>query len=83
MLLVPAATACPSEVVNAGQEISNVPVAGLPSARKTVSLTVVNAGPCASRAAALVQITTNKKSRLARRLMCNIRSSKTDLIVTS
>jgi hypothetical protein len=54
--------------VNAGQEISSVPDAGAPSARKTVSLTVVNVGDCASIVTALTQVATNKKSRPARRL---------------
>jgi len=46
-LLFPAATVCPSAVVNAGQEISKVPAARLPSARNTVSLNDVSAGPLA------------------------------------
>ena len=43
-LNVPAATGLASAVVNAGHEISMVPDAALPSARYTVSLTVVIAG---------------------------------------
>src|SRR5208282_6738719 len=44
---LPAATASPSAVWNDGHEISTVPDAALPSARYTVSLIVVRAGPWA------------------------------------
>src|SRR5208282_2770230 len=44
---LPAATASPSAVWNDGHEISTVPDAAVPSARYTVSLIVVSAGPCA------------------------------------
>src|SRR5208282_4344954 len=44
---LPAATASPSAVWNDGHEISTVPDAAVPSARYTVLLTVVSAGPCA------------------------------------
>jgi hypothetical protein len=44
---LPAATASPSAVWNDGHEIRAVPDAAVPSARYTVSLTVVRAGPCA------------------------------------
>jgi hypothetical protein len=47
---VPAATAFPSAVWNAGQEIRAVPAATVPSARYTVSLIVVSAGPWAQTA---------------------------------
>jgi hypothetical protein len=45
-LLFPAATVWPSAVMNAGQGISRVPEAGLPSAGNTVSLTVVRKALC-------------------------------------
>jgi hypothetical protein len=44
---LPAATASPPALWNDGQEISTVPDAAVPSARYTVSLIVVSAGPCA------------------------------------
>jgi len=64
-LLVPATTAYPSAVVNAGHEINSVPEAGVPSARYTVSLTVVNAGDCARAAlTATRHVTPNKRAAL-------------------
>jgi hypothetical protein len=44
-LVDPAATAAPLEVTNAGHVNINVPEAGVPSARYTVSETVVEATP--------------------------------------
>jgi hypothetical protein len=44
---LPAATASPSADWNVGHEISTVPEAVLPSARYTVPLMVVSAGPWA------------------------------------
>jgi hypothetical protein len=44
---LPAATAFPSAVWNDGHETSTVPDAAVPSARYTVPLIVVSAGPCA------------------------------------
>jgi hypothetical protein len=44
---LPAATASPSALWNDGHEINTVPDATVPSARYTVPLTVVSAGPCA------------------------------------
>ena len=60
-LVFPAATAWPFAVVNAGHEIRRVPPAGRPSARKTVSLTVVNCGDCPHASAAVTS--RHKKSR--------------------
>lgn len=60
---LPAATASPSAVWNDGQEINATPDAGVPSARYTVSLIVVSAGPCPCSATADVSAISTPISR--------------------
>src|SRR5436853_332944 len=73
-LMLPAATGLLSAVVNAGQEISSVPFAGLPSARYSTSSITVIVGElaCAHTAA---RTSRQQKSRLAGRRLFAIISS--------